>query len=212
MRPFLFETSLSLTRYTGFAANNLRALLKGLQRVPGGSIYHHLYHALFQRHFAAGAFANDFAVWCWRELHEEVLGERLTVIDPLEFPTIRAARNRLIEEVDRHLGSVEFIQHVPHQRQFFFLESQSFVFPTGKVARDLNELAWEIRRAPHEVIFHHFVVSTLRVGPGENDFSRWIDEECKKPELAQKLRELSPYAADLETLKHRIADLVMLHA
>lgn len=211
-KPFVFETSLSLTRYTGFAADNLRAFLRGLERVPGGSIYHHLHHALFMRHFATGAFANDFAVWCWKELNEQALGERLTVLDPLEFSTIRAARNRLIEEVDRHLGDVEYIQHVPHTRKFFFQESQSFVFPTGRVARDLVSFADEVRKAPPEAIFHHFVVATLRVGAGENDFSRWMEEECQAPELAQKLREFSPYSVDLFSLKGRIANLVMLHA
>lgn len=211
-KPFRFESSLSLTRYTGYAADNLRALLRGLERVPGGSIFHHLHHALYRRHFAIGSFANDFAVWCWNELHEQVLGERLTVIDPMDFSSVRAARNKLIEEVDRHLGSVEYIQHVPHPRQFFFQESQSFVFPTGKVATNLPEFANELRKAPPDVVFHHFVVASLRVGAGENDFSLWLEEEAKKPELAQKLRELSPYSVDLFTLQHRIADLVMLHA
>src|SRR5690606_24670677 len=135
-----------------------------------------------------------------------------TILDPLEFSTIRAARNRLIEEVDRHLGSIEYIQHVPHPRQFFFQESQTFVFPTGREATDLPEFAAEVRKASPDVIFHHFVVATLRVGPGENDFSVWIEEECKKPDLAQKLRELSPYSVDLFTLQKRIADLVLLHA
>jgi len=211
-KPFRFEFALSLTRYTGYAADNLRALLRGLERVPGGSIYHHLHHALFRRHFAIGAFANDFAVWCWKELHEEALGERLTIIDPLEFSTIRAARNRLIEEVDRYLGSVEYVQHVPHERQFFFQESQTFVLPTGKEAYELPEFAAEVRKASPDVIFHHFVVAALRVGPGENDFSVWIEEQCRKPDLAQRLRELSPYSVDLFTLQNRIADLVLLHA
>lgn len=211
-KPFRFESSLSLTRYTGFAADNLRSLLRGLERVPGGSIYYHLHHALYRRHFAIGAFANDFAVWCWKELHEQVLGERLTIIDPLDFSTVRLARNKLIEEVDRHLGSVEYIQRVPHPRQFFFQESQTFVFPTGREATDLPDFATELRKASPDVIFHHFVVATLRLGAGENDFSRWLEEEAKKPELAQRLRELSPYSVDLFTLQHRIADLVMLHA
>lgn len=209
-KPFRFESALSLTRYTGYAADNLRALLRGLERVPGGSIYHHLHHALFRRHFSIGGFVNDFAAWCWDVLHEEALGERLTILDPLAFGTIREARTRLIEEVDRYLGSVEYIQHVPHPQRFYFQESQSFVFPTGRVARDLREFSIEVRKVGPDVIFHHVVVAALRVGPAENDFSRWVEEECHQPRLAKQLRELSPFAEDLFRLQERIADLVAL--
>lgn len=211
IEPFRFESSTSLTRFTGYAADNLRAFLRGLERVPGGSIYHHLHNALFRRHFYKGAFVNDFAAWCWQVLHEEKLGERLSIVDPLEYGTIREARNRIIEEVDRHLGSVEFIQHVPHASQFFFQESQSFVFRTGRKARDLREFALEVRKASPDVIFHHMVVASLRLGPQENDFSRWVEEQMHLPDLANRLRELSPFSEDLFHLQIRVADLVELH-
>lgn len=210
-QPFRFESATSLTRFTGYAADNLRAFLRGLERVPGGSIYHHLYHALYRRHFTTGGFVNDFAAWCWEVLHEAKLGERLAILDPLDFGTIREARNRLIEEVDRHLGFVEFIQHVPHASQFFFQESQSFVFSTGHEARDLREFSREVRKAGRDVIFHHMVVATLRLGPGENDFSRWVEEEVHLPDLAGRLRGLTPYSEDLFRLQARIAGIVDLY-
>jgi hypothetical protein len=44
-QPFRFESATSLTRFTGYAADNLRAFLRGLERVPGGPIHHHPHHA-----------------------------------------------------------------------------------------------------------------------------------------------------------------------
>lgn len=209
-RPFVFENASSLTRYTGYSADNLRALLRGLERVPGGSIFYHFHYALFRHHFRTASFVNDFAAWAWNVLREKKLAERLSILDPLEFPSVRAARTRLIEEVDRHLGAVEYIQHVPAQR-FHFLEAQSFVFPIGREARDLREFAREVRKVAPHVVFHHFIVAPLRLGPNENDFSLWIEEEWHQKELAQKLRELSPYSVDLFNLQQRIGDLVELY-
>lgn len=209
--PFVFQNASSLTRYTGYSVDNLRAMLRGLERVPGGSIFYHFHYALFRRHYAAGAFINDFSYWTWNVLHEEALSERLSILDPLEFPSVRAARNRLVEVVEDHLGHIEYIQHVPHDLRFHFLEAQSFVYGTGRTARDLGEFAREVRKVSPDVIFHHFIVAPLRLGPKENDFSKWIEKEWRQEELAQRLRELSPYSEDLFDLRQRIGELVELY-
>ncbi|AKU91875.1 hypothetical protein AKJ08_2262 [Vulgatibacter incomptus] len=210
-RGFQFKSAAVMARYTGYRADNLRTLLRWLKRVPGSSIFYHVHHALFRRHTAAAAFVNDFARWAWTTLHEETLAERLAILDPLEFGTVRAVRDAIVEVVEHHVGAVETIPHVPGLSSFFFQEARSVVFPTGVVATSLRDFAAKVRTVGPDSIFHHFVVAPLRVGPKENDFSKWIERECGAPEIAGKLRELSPYSDDLFDLRERIGDLVALY-
>lgn len=207
-RPFDFFSAASLTRYTGLEADNLRALSRGLKRAHGGAIFYHLHHALFRRHFTRAEFMNDFARWTWTVLHEERLAERLAAIDPLEFVSLADARKRLCGVVDRYLGDADYIQHVPEGARFHFVEAQTFVFAAGECARDLREFAERVRKVGPDVIFHHFVVAPLRLGRLDNDFSAWIEGEWERPELAARLRNLSPYGVDLFELRDRIAELV----
>lgn len=211
-KPFVFYSAAVLNRTTGYQADNLRALVRGLQRVPDGAIFYHLHYALFRRHFTTAEFLNDFARWVWRVLHEETLAERLAALDPLDFCSLADARHRLIGEVERYLGEAEFVQHVSREATFHFLDAQMFVFSTGVQAADLMEFAQKIRTVGADSIFHHVVSAPLRLGQRDNDFSCWMAHECGRPELAERLRAISPYTEDLFQLRDCIADLVAKHA
>ncbi|MHB1843899.1 MAG: DUF5752 family protein [Deltaproteobacteria bacterium] len=207
-RPFEFQSSASLVKHTGFSADNVRALLKGLQRVPGSSIFYHVHHALFRRHFTMGEFMNDFARWALTALGEEALAERLSAVDPLQCQSIRGAREALAKVISDQLGASEFVAHVPPGKRFFFSQAQTFVFPTGRTAQNLREFANEIRRVGVDTIFHHFVTAPSRLGRNDNDFSAWMAEELGEPELARQVRMLSPYTYDLFQLREQIGQLV----
>ncbi|MHB8417421.1 MAG: DUF5752 family protein [Myxococcales bacterium] len=208
-RPFLFQSALSLVTHTGYQADDLRSLLRGLQRAPGSAIFYHVHHALFRRHFTGGEFMNDFARWALTGLGEEALAERLSAVDPLQCLSVRAARDAILGIVSSYLGSSEYGIRVPPGKRFFFSAARTFVFPTGRSASSLRSFAENVRRSGADVIFHHFVTAPLWLCRRDNDFSTWIENELHEPELAIEIARLSPYDHDLFGLRERIAELAM---
>jgi hypothetical protein len=204
--PFVFNSTASVVRYTGISADNPRALLRGIQRASGGSIFYHVFHALFRRHFTASEYMNDFARWVWYTLNERPLAEKLAAVDPTACATITEARAALVAVLDHELGTTEFIPHVRHELRFHFNEAQTFVFPTGIEARDPRDFAEKVSHVPPDVIFHHFVMAPRRLGRRENDFSAWMRAQGAE-DLARRLEALSPYSGDLFALRDQIAEL-----
>jgi hypothetical protein len=206
--PFVFQSTATLTRFTGFSADNARSLQRGIAKVSGASLFYHLHFSLFQQHFMTSEQMNDFARWVWNTLDDEPLAERLAELDPLGFTSMREARERLISTIDGYLGRTEHPPSVGPRARFFFLEGQSFLFPTGLSADSVSSFAVAVRQAPAESIFHHFVVAPLRLGRADNDFSAWLADEQGADKAAARIRALSPYSVDLFNLGSAIADLV----
>ena len=207
--PFRFMSSATLTRYTGISADNPRALLKGIQRASGASIFYHVFHALFRRHVTASEFMNDFARWTWYTLHEPQLAEKLAAVDPTGYNTVTEARAALATVLEKQLGDTEWIPHVRHEHRFHFHEAQSFVFPTGIEAKDPRDFGARVRQVPPDSIFHHFVTAPMRLGRRENDFSAWMRSHGAD-DVARRLEGLSPYAGDLRHLRERIGEVCSL--
>ncbi len=208
MRPFEFHNALSLVTHTGYHADDLRSLLRGIQRTPGSSIFYHVHHSLFRRHFTAGEFMNDFARWALQSLGEETLGERLSAVDPWQCLSVREARDQLARIVTDHLGSTEYGIRVPAGKRFYFSAARTFVLPSGVTASTLSEFEAGVRRCGPDAIFHHFVTAPLRLGRRGNDFSTWLEGELGETGLAEELAALTPYDQDLYKLRDRIAGLV----
>lgn len=206
--PFTFQSTATLTRFTGFSADNARSLQRGIAKVSGASLFYHLHFAMFRRHFMTSELMNDFARWVWVTLDDEPLAERLAEVDPLSFTSMREGRERLVSTIDSYLGSNEHPPSVGPREHFFFLEGQSFLFPTGLSADSVSSFAIAVRKAPAESIFYHFVVAPLRLGRADNDFSAWLEGEQGADKAAARIRGLSPYSVDLFTLGDAIADLV----
>lgn len=205
---FQFYSESWLVHHTGVMADSLRTLLKGLRTVSGSSIFYHVHNSLFRRHYTTSRYMNDFGRWAWVTMHEERLAEQLAVIDPLEFVSVREARERLVGVVERYLGDAEYIQRVLPGQEFHFGRLQTFVFPTGVRAGTLEELAERVRVAAPDVVFYHFVEAHLRHARKDNDFSVWVRTRFGADDLADAINALSPYTYDLWALRERIADLV----
>ncbi len=208
VRPFEFQNAFSLVTHTGYAADDLRSLLRGIQRVPGSSIFYHVHHSLFRRHFTTGEFMNDFARWVLLSVGEEALGERLSAVDPWQCLAIRTARDRLVDAIEGYLGSTEYGIRVPPGKRFYFTAARTFIAPTGRSARDLREFAAGVRGCGPDAIFHHFVIAPTRLGRRDNDFSVWLEGELSESALADELSRLTPYDQDLYRLRDRIAEIV----
>lgn len=207
-RPFHFVSESHLIRYTGFRVTNLRELGRAINRVSAESIFYHTYHALFRRHILQGGFVNDFARWVHQTLREDVLGERLAVVDPLEESDVFGARQRVAGLIEKYLGQTEYITHAKRGQEFFFQEATTFIYSTGHVANTLEELERIVRTVRADVMFHHFISCRLRLGRQDNDFSAWLEEELGEQQLADEVRALSPYRCNLLNLRERVGDLI----
>jgi hypothetical protein len=151
---------------------------------------------------------NDFARWAWVTLREDTLAEKLASIDPMDFVSVSDARDKLVHLLNEFVGQTEFVQRVRPADRFYFLEAQSFVYPTGPAANGIHELRDRLRTVGPDVIFYHFVAAPLRLGKKDNDFSIWLEKELGETTRAAQIRLLSPYTTNLRALSKEIADVL----
>jgi hypothetical protein len=212
-QPFTFYTRLHLQQLTGRKARNLRELLRGIQQVSGSVIYHHTHRFLQQHQFLSPEPPNDFSYWVTEVLGEHKLGEELASIDTIQFSSIRALREKLVQTIANHIRDMEntgrgqFRVAAPEE-QFHFIKTISFVFPTPYVAHNLLEFLRILKKITINSIYFHVFEAKLRLEKGINDFSYWIDTSCDEQKLAQELARLDPYTYTLEGLRTKIIDLV----
>jgi hypothetical protein len=205
--PFNFYTEHRLIGLTGVTARNLPELLKGLETVPGASIFYHTHQAYLAHHFERLLFYNDFALWVSEALHQDALAERLVAIDLLSFTTIRGLREAIIALVAEHMSRGEWLPgDCPPGDEFHFCRSKSFPVPTNIVARDIPEFFEKLNQVTTVSLFYHFFEARLRLGRATNDFSRWIADQGE-PELARAIDQLDPYIRTLEELRGDIVNL-----
>ncbi|MBA7609450.1 hypothetical protein ES703_16641 [subsurface metagenome] len=207
-KPFQFFTEQGIVYYSGYKADNLKALLTGLRGVPSSSIFYHLYHSLLRRHFTTTDYMNDFAQWVWGGARQKTLGEKLASFDPLEFTRLRDARARLIEIVDAYVGETEYFLRVSEEQAFYFLCMKSFVYPLGVQASSLPELMQALRVVSPQSIFYHLIESRLRLREPSNDLSDWLKTQLDMPDLAATINTFSPYEYNLEELRNKIIAVV----
>jgi len=207
MLPFAFHTKLEQTLLLGRKARNLRMLIDGIREVPDASIYHHTHRFLIQHHYLSPEPPTGFAYWVTEVLNDKVLGERLSSIDIIQFGSIGALRERLLAVLEDHAASVERIVDAPRGEEFHFLASRMFVLPTTYVAASLDQFREFLGRVTINSIYYHMFDARLRLERGDNDFSRWLDDEGFR-DLAAEIRNLDPYTQTLEGLRNRLTAMV----
>ena len=65
----------------------------------------------------------------------------------------------------------------PRGEEFHFLASRIFVLPTPFVVSSLGEFREALERVTINSIYYHMFDARLRLARGDNDFSRWLDDE-----------------------------------
>ena len=208
--PFRFYTRLHLSELTGLKAATLSELLDIIKTVSGASIYHHTHHFLQQHQYLSPEPPNDFAYWVSNVLGERELGELLASIDIIQFESVRALRERIIAVIEEYLNKHPSAKNkfVNPGAEFHFIKSNSFIFPTNYVVRDLKELADNLRKVTIDSIYYHIFESRLRLEKGENDLSQWIKKETGDKALADKISRLDPYTFTLDALRKKLVNLI----
>jgi len=205
MEPFRFFSMSGLVRSTGRQALDLSVLREGVAGVPDACIYHHLHHALLRRHFQAAGVINDFARWAADELGDPASAERIGAVDPVALTSIPAARQSLLDALERciHLGK-------PGQRAaspFRFAEVVTFLIPTGIEAWDLEQLLHGVEATDLPSIFVHFVDASLHKDAVASDFGAWLRSQGEG-DLAARVDLLTPYSGGLEGVRTALIEML----
>jgi hypothetical protein len=211
IEPFRFHTASNLTLLTNRRAHDLAELLEHLRAVPGSVIYYHTHHFLVQHQYLSPEPPNDFAYWVTNVLQEDVLGEQLAAVDIIEFRTIRALRERMVEILANHLEGCRQLRTAPAGEEFHFRDAATFIMETSHVARTLAEFADCMEHIAFSSLAYHFFDARLRLETGENDFSEWLVKALHEQELATQIARVDPYTYTMDGLRKEVARLVRQH-
>ena len=198
---FRFMGCSEIQEILGKQAEDERTLAELLEEVPLDSIYYHT-HSFFLRHrFIERTFPNDFADWVSTQVRDHVLAERLSVVDPFEYSSLETLREELVSLIDDHLSGLATVPRAGFGTPFSFCRSRILEVPTGMEAKTLREFREAIAQVDVSTIYFHVFESHLRLQREENDFSAWIRNGLKLPQLADRMRSLNPYLGSLERLR-----------
>lgn len=208
MEPFLFVGCVELREILGQRAEDEKELADLLAQAPSGSVYYHT-HGFFLRHRVfATTYTNDFAGWVVGEVRDPVLGEKLAMVDPFEFPELEALREELVSVIDHHLTQLRSVPRIDRGQPFDFLQSHVLELPVGLAAATLGEFRDHLAEVDASAIYFHLFEARVRQGRQENDFSQWLRREVGAPELADRVARINPYVGSLERVRSRLLTLI----
>jgi hypothetical protein len=181
MTPFEIRDCTLLTQMSGVpAAVNLRELRDRIAVCSHNVIYHHFCETLLVPLFDYPDYRNDFAVWAKRQLDDDVLAERLGIIDPYAYSSIEELRLATLDIIEERLSEHSFVPWAHPGYEFYFLEATTIVFDTGQRINHPDELAATISGMTNSSIYFHFLEARRRPPLGVDDFSAWLINEGKE--------------------------------
>lgn len=207
MEPFRFTSCVELQEMLGRRARDEQELLEHLEDLPLESITCHTASRLLAHEVIESPYTNDFAEWAAREVRDQVLGERLGIVEPFDHANLSELRDELVLILDDHLSRISIVPRVVHGQPFDFMKSWLLPVPTDREARTLEEFATALRSVDTSVLYYHTVDARLRRGVARGDFAAWL-ESAGYPALAGKVARLSPFSTSLEAIRARLVELV----
>lgn len=197
---------------TGKRAQNLKEMREILLTINPGSIYYHFWGALLQPKFEEREYNNDFAVWARHALHDNVLAERLAVIDPTRYSDLEALRQELLEVIEDRLDEMTHVPWARLDQQFEFIRSQIVVFDTHKRIETPQELAVLMPMLSTSSIFYHFIDARRRSAQTMDDFSAWLAGwGSEHAALCEQLVAIDPFFLPLTVLRRQLTELFADH-
>jgi hypothetical protein len=206
--PFVFTGCVELRQALDHRARDERELLDRLEDVPPGSVFYHT-HGYFLRHRPiTTAYGNDFAAWVAVHVRDQVLAERLAVINPFEMASLEELREELISVIHDHLLRVASVPRVEFGEIFHFQQSHIVEVPLGPAASTLAEFRAGLAEVDASAIYFHMVEARTRLGRRSGDFAEWIRTALDMPALAERIERIDAYMTSLERVRARVLALV----
>ncbi|MDR3623728.1 MAG: DUF5752 family protein [Chlamydiales bacterium] len=193
---------------TGESVTSLLQFKEVIAKIPLSSIYHHFWGGRLRPSFIHPDYHNDFAYWAHFSLHDNILSERLGIIDPREHNDLEDLRKTLIEIIETRLDEKEFILWTKQEQKFYFTRSVIVVFDTPLVVNHPSELKNIIPLLPTSSIFYHFIDARTRTPEKEDDFTYWIKESGEDyQELLGKIALIDHYFLSLPEIKTKLIEI-----
>ena len=206
--PFQFIGCVELRQALDHRARDERELLDRLEDVPLGSVFYHT-HGYFLRHRPiTTAYGNDFAAWVAVHVRDQVLAERLAVINPFESGSLEDLREELMSVVHDHLQRLSTVPRVEFGEGFHFQQSHIVEVPLGPAASTLVEFRAGLAEVDASAIYFHMVEARARLGRRSGDFAEWIRTSLAMPDLAERIERIDAYMTSLERVRARVLALV----
>lgn len=208
LSPFHIKDCTLAAIATGIKAQTLLELRDHLFSIPVSSIYYHFWGGRLRTSFEHREYHNDFAFWAHHNLRDDILAERLELLNPTEFPSMEELRQELIEIVENRLDEREFVPWAKLEAPFHFIRSTIVVFHTRHLIQHPQELPLLIPRLSKSSLFYHFIDSARRMPSKTDDFTNWLSEEEERYQLLiTAIRKLDPYLISLADLQKKLTDL-----
>lgn len=206
--PFRFVDYEGLVVASGAIARNLREFLEIIGRAPASVIHHHLFRAVLAHRYGTWDHTNDFSAWAATALGDPVLAEKLSSLDPFRRGDIEDARAAIVEIVEDHLDAIATVPWTRPGFEFHFASGMYFPLPGEKEAWTVKELRAGISEVPLSSLYFHFYEARLRGADDEDDFSRWLEDELDRGDLAERLQRIDFYLFSLEELRQRVVAIL----
>ena len=206
--PFQFIGCVELRQALDHRARDERELLDRLEDVPAGSVFYHT-HGYFLRHRPiTTAYGNDFAAWAAVQVRDQVLAERLAIINPFEVASLEDLREELMSAVHDHLLRLSTVPRVEFGEVFHFQQSHIVEVPLGPAVSTLTEFRAGLAEVDASAIYFHMVEARARLGRRSGDFAEWIRTSLQLPALAEGIERIDAYMTSLERVRARVLVLV----
>ncbi len=208
-RKFRFYDYTVLISPTGQKASNLKEFQDIIERAEDKVMFHHLYQSHVRYGQEIGEFPNDFANWSAYELEDIALAEKLANFNPYDYKTIRKAREVLMEIIEEHIWGLPTIPWVRPGSEFYFSSATTIVLPLGVEVANLNEFRDALDDIPDSSLYFHFYESRkIKKEKKHDDFSQWIEDNFRKKELVQKIREIDFYFFSVEETRQKLINIL----
>ncbi|CAL1239585.1 DUF5752 family protein [Candidatus Methylocalor cossyra] len=193
---------------TGKQAQDLRELRDHILTIHPDSLYFHFWGGLLHPRFEEREYNNDFAAWARHQLHDKILAERLSVVDPAAYADLEELREELVEIIEQRLDEREMLASVSADQGFEFIRAQIVVFRTDRRFRRPEELAENVGKLAIGSVFYHFIDARRRNDNRVDDFRNWLDSfQGRYEPVSRALSQIDPYFTSLTGVRARLAEV-----
>ena len=194
---------------TGIKAQNAREFTEKLATVPAGCLFYHFWSGRLRSTVYYWEFHNDFSYWTHHCLHDNILTERLEILDPVMHKDIEELRAVIIDIFENRMDELENIPWAKKEDQFHFIYSKIVVFNTRFVMHDPKDLLDILPLMSKSSIFYHFIDGRRRTPENEDDFSRWLKSfSGKYDDLIFQLKKIDPFFISLSDLQTKLISVI----
>lgn len=205
LKPFYIKTCSLAAIATGDKASSLVELRDKLMVVDEGCIYYHFWAGHMNPQAMSSQYHNDFASWAHLRLHDQVLAEKLSVIDPTSFNSLEELRQEVLETIESRLDDYEIVFWTKKEDKFNFIRATIIVFESAFTIPHPEYLHDILSIVPPSSIFYHFIDAKGRTSNKEDDFSVWLRTFGDQyNELIKKIQAIDSYFLSLTQLRDEL--------